>query len=785
MQIHSVKLAIRNILKQKSFSLISLAGLATSLAASIVVLTYYFHEISFDKHIPDSERTYRIISRYGEGNFWARTFACYGDALENSTQVEKYTSFIYVTDGLVNIGESDYTVSETVIADTGFIDFFGLELISGRKEDLGLPNQLFITPELAETFFPGENPLGQEIFLRNFEGNTDDSLGHYLIAGILKPLPGNTHFGYKMVVSQIGHFSERMKHLKEHKLSGANVYVRLFPNVPASELETELIDVLVPFLEGKPGPPLEAFNASLQPVRDIHFTTDISREPRPVTRKSMLYLLLSVGLLILALMTLNFVSMVIVQSHEQGKTTRIMRIMGANKMDLFRLSLFKIALLVVLSLLMTWILIALSEPFLKTIFGSNWSFQSLSQQIFLVGLGAGFLVILFTALGTYLSVPGRKSFNLFGLLTVVQFAIVIILVGFSMMINRQIRFLDHKDLGYSEENIVVTRIPADNPRASLLVEEIQKQAGVISASSAHYHPADVFQSMEFSVGGQTYPFGFRMVDAGVFETLDINLIERFGSPTGKLEGWVINESFYKELLLDFSPEVVATSDFSSGNDDLNDSRGQFEIGGVMEDFHFSSLHNRIGNFAFVIRDQETHYNRWLMIRFSEGQSENALKAIRQMMENHFPGKAFDLFLLEDRLKEQYEASYNLSKVIRLFALLSVLIAISGLYGLSLYMTRIRTREIGIRKIHGASTSQIIEMLNLGFLKWVGMAIVIAFPVTLWALGKWLMNFAYKASLPWWIFALSGIIIAAIAMIAVTWQTSVAARSNPVDTLRNE
>jgi putative ABC transport system permease protein len=677
MKSQSTKLAIRNLLKQKSFSLISLAGLATSLAASIVVLTYYFHEISFDKHIPDSERTYRIVTRFGEGNLWARTFACYGDALEKSPQVEKYTSFMHITNGLVNIGETDFTVSETVIADTGFIDFFGLELISGRKEDLGLPNHLFITEELAETFFPGVNPMGREIFLRNFEGAINDSLGHYLIAGIIKPLPDNTHFGCDMVVSQKGHYSERLKHLKEAKLFGANVYVRLFPNVPASELEMKLTEAVVPFLEGKPGPPLEAFNSSLQPVRDIHFTTDIHRECRPVTRKSMIYILLSVGLLILALMTLNFSSMVIVQSHEQGKTTHIMRIMGANKTDLFRLSLYKIALLVVLSLLLTWILIALSEPFLQTILGPGWSFQSLSKQIFSAGLGAGLLVILFTALGTHLAVPGRKSFNSFGLLTVVQFAIVIILVAFSMMINRQIRFLDHKDLGYSEENIVVTRIPAANPRGSLLVEEIQKQAGVISATTAQYHPGDVFQSMDFSAGGQTYQFGFRMVDDGFFETLDINLVERFGSPTGEMKGWVINESFYNELLLDFSPEDVAASNFSLANENQDDSREKFEICGVMEDFHFSSLHNRIGNFAFVIQNQETHYNRWLMVRFIEGHSEDVLKAVGQMMDTHFHGKSYDQFLLEDNLAEQYKASYNLSKVIRLFSLLSVLIAMSG------------------------------------------------------------------------------------------------------------
>jgi len=252
--------------------------------------------------------------------------------------------------------------------------------------------------------------------------------------------------------------------------------------------------------------------------------------------------------------------------------------------------------------------------------------------------------------------------------------------------------------------------------------------------------------------------------------------------TGKMEGWVINESFYKELLLNFSPEVIAAGNFNSGEDDLDDSKGEFKIAGVMKDFHFSSLHNNIGNFAYIIRDQELHYNRWLIVRFAEGQSASINKALGQIMNTHFPEAVSSPFLLEDRLKEQYESSYNLSKVIRLFSLLSVLIAISGLYGLSLYMTRKRTREIGIRKIHGASTSQIVEMLNLGFLKWVGLAFVFAAPITIWALRTWLMNFAYKTSQPWWILALSGILIASIAMMAVTWQTRIAARMNPVKTL---
>ena len=784
MSYHILKLAYRKLLKQKSFSIISLLGLATSMAASIVILTYYFHEISFDKHIPDSDRTYRIITRLGESQFWARTFACYGDALENRPEVENFTSFFYAANCNVNINESDYSVSESVVADSGFVDFFGLELISGRKEDLGLPNQLFITQELAKIFFPFDNPLGKEIFLRHIEGLRNDSIGYFTIAGIFKSLPDNMHFGCEMVFSQQGHFSERMTRMKESKVSGVNVYVRLFQDVPPTDLETSLTDMLVPFLKGARGPEIEGFYSELQAVRDIHFTPDIHREPRPVTRRSMMYMLLSVGLLILVLMTLNFISMVIVQSHEQSKASGIMRILGANNTDLIHLSLLKIVMLVVLSLFLTWIIIALAEPLLQTIFGSSWSFQNLRSQIFLVGLGAGILVVFFTLLGTLLSVPGRKGFSVFAVLSVFQFVIVILLVGFSMMIKRQIRFLDQKDLGYSAENMLVARIPGDVPRGSLLVEEIKRQAGVISASTAHHHPVDIFQSMSFSAEGNEYQFGFRMVDAETVENLEIDLLKKFSSPEGPLEDWIINETFYKHLLQNFSPEEIATSNFGSDEDDqdLGNSGTPFVVGGVMGDFHFSSLHNGIGNFAFVTRNPETSYNRWLMIRFSEGQLAHVKKITHGMMEKHFPGRPPELFLLEDRLNEQYKASHNLSNVIRIFTILSILIAISGVYGLSLFMTRRRTREIGVRKIHGAQSRQIINMLNLGFLRWVGIAFIIACPLTIWALNKWLINFAFRATLPWWILALSGLLVTGIALAAVSWQSTTAARMNPVDTL---
>ena len=391
--------------------------------------------------------------------------------------------------------------------------------------------------------------------------------------------------------------------------------------------------------------------------------------------------------------------------------------------------------------------------------------------------------MILAALGMHL--PLKQHSSVFGVLTIIQFAIVVFLLGFSMTIERQLSYLDHKDLGFSARDIYVVRIPGMNPRGNLLVEEIEQQAGVISASTMHHHPGDIFQSMEFTAGGNRFPFGFRMADSESLETLQIGLIERFCSPDGPLTGWIINETFYKHLLQDFSIEDVASSNFTEEDSDPDSTNSGilFVIGGVMQDFHYSSLHNSIDNFAFAMRNPENSYNRWLTVRFMDGQSKSVKKALEQMMDKHFHGRSFDCFLLEDKLNDQYKASGILSKVIRRFTLLAILIALTGLYGLSLFITKSRSKEIGIRKVYGAGSRQIMLMLNLRFLKWAGLAFIIACPITLLAVQKWMLNFAYQTTLPWWIFVLPGIIVACIAMLAVSWQTSAAARLNPVITIR--
>ncbi len=799
MSSHSLKLAFRKLFRYRSFTLINLTALAVTLSACTIIFVYVTREFSYDKHIPDNDRTYRIISRYQDGKYWARTFFCFTDALSDRAEIEKLTALVPITGCIINIGESTYSIRESIIADTMFLDFFGLDMISGSAEDLGHPDVVFITPEMAEKFFPGTDPVGQEILLKQFEGNTADSIGYFTVRGIVKSLPPNTHFGYQMIFSQRGNFTRLMNRLKGSKVYGASVYVRLYRASQAGDLAAVLGESLVPRLGKTFGPPIEAFNSKLQAVRDIHFSPDINREPRPVTPKSMILLLFSIGILILTLMITNFLNVVIVQAQQQRKESGIMRTFGANRGRLFQLTLVRMSVFIGLGLLLSWLLIGILGPRLGYLLPSGRAISPLDPAVIFTGALTGLPVLILSALGMHISTvrcstvtlikgetsTGRRRFTFFGLLTIVQFSIIIFLLSFSIIIGRQMKYFDSMDLGYEEEHIYVVRIPTQQSRGSLLVEEMERQSGVISAYTAHHHPGDVFQQMEFSAGDKKYQFGFRMVDPGIFETLDISIIEDYTPPGKEMEGWVINETFYQQLLKDFTTEDIAASNFHVENTDPGDARSKFRIAGVMEDIHYSSLHSRIGNFAYAMRHSERNYNRWLVVKYQAGHSETVLKEIHTMMDTHFPGRVFDNFLLKDNLLTRYKDILSLSGVINVFTVLSILIACFGLYGLSLFMAQQRTREIGIRKVYGSTSWQIISRLNSRFLIWICIAFIVAYPLSYFAISKWLENFAYRIAPSWWIFALVGAMVTGIAMLAVTWQTSLAARRNPVHTIRYE
>jgi putative ABC transport system permease protein len=296
--------------------------------------------------------------------------------------------------------------------------------------------------------------------------------------------------------------------------------------------------------------------------------------------------------------------------------------------------------------------------------------------------------------------------------------------------------------------------------------------------------------MNFTSDSNLFPvfsFKFGHIDQDAIETLDIKPLWYYAEAKSEAKGgWLINETFYKHLRSSYSEEHIATGNFPMGEDSAADNNSsRFVILGVLSDFHYASFHSEIGNFAFYIPEPDERRNRFVLVRIKQSDGNELLNAIDDKIAAFYPGQPVNYSFLDEQLNNEYASEQLLLRLINAFSILAILIASMGLMGLSIFMTERRTKEIGVRKVNGASVYEIVKMLNIVFIKWVVLAFIIATPFTFYFAQQWLQNFAYRTQLSWWIFILAGLITLFIVIIAVSWQTFKVARRNPIDALRYE
>jgi putative ABC transport system permease protein len=785
---YHIKTGYRSLTNSQVFAGINIVGMAIALATCLVLFTYVQKEFRFDKYVKDGDKTYRIISRVGNGNFWVSTFMCFADALENVTDVKDLTSFQMVTSGSISNGDKIVPVVDVVVVDFNFIDFFAVNMLMGNSKDIDIPNSIFITPEIVQNLFTNENPIGQTVSLSLL----GDKIGVYTVKGVVAPLPNESHFSFEILVSQKGDMQERYNGPSNMKVFANHIYLKLHSNKSKNKVEESLIKLAEPYLGSSHGPPLDAFDVRLQPLHSIHFTQGLNKEQREGTSKASVVVLLIIGLIILMLAIVNFINLYIAQSLQRLKKASVFKIHGAKSFGMMLLTFPEILLMLLLSFMLSLIMLSIASPTISLLF-SDWDFSLASWQFLL----QGFLILILLALTTSILTgifyarkpiakliasgdsPKLSSFRKSSALVVVQFAVVIVLLVAMIVINKQISYVSNKDLGYNPENIIVASFPSRSIEADVVFEELMKIPGVVSASAVRHHPTYPFQNYSFlSSNNVEFPFNARWIDKNALETLDIKILQTF---TDIENGWVINKTFYNNLLTEFSHDDIADSNFPQ-NKNTDDTSQRFVISAVMDDFHYASLHSPIDNFAFKITPPE---NRFLMIDYHPAQTEAVVTEVSHLMEKLYEGLVFDYFFLDQSIDNAYASDRQLGRLIKIFSAIATSIALMGLFGLSLILSTRRTKEIGIRKVNGAKIWQVMLMLNLDFVKWVAIAFVIATPIAYFAMDKWLQNFAYRTPLSWWVFALAGLLALVIALLTVSWQSWLAARRNPVEALRYE
>ena len=793
----SIKIAIRRLVTLKAFSLINIAGMAIAISVGLAILLYTSYHYSFDKYIPDGENSYRLITQYGDGTFSTNTFACFDDVLSDYPEVKTHT-FCYDNHNIedVFIGENKIKVKDALFVNESFFDFFGVTMIRGNKNTINQPNTMMVTPAMAKKLYPEKDAIGETVLLRSFTHN-QDSLINYTITGIVEPLPETSHIQYEMLLSQSGHFTPTAKAVKTRKVFGGLIYVKLYPSANVKALEDSLQTKIEPILGGKHGPPLEVFNHTLQPVYDIHTSPGLNQEKQPTVRRSSLNILLMVGLLIFVIAILNSVIMHITRTTFNRTANLVIRFFGGTKMNLFFQNFMDVFLSVMISFGLSLFILSTFNLFLEEFLITDWniSFNNLRFWILFVSLLL-IVTVLISALSSLnllrdlaIMKEAKKETGMKAAvpLVIFQFVMVIALIAFALLLNKQMNFIEKKELGYDSENVVVIKIPQQNAKVDIFRNELLKIPGIVNAGTARHYPGNSFQDMNLSTEDNAFPFKFGHIDQDAIETLNIKVLRYFAKAENEAtEGWLINETFYGHLKSIYTDEQIATGNFPSDeNAQAEDNLIDFKILGIIGDFHYASLHSEIENFAFFIPGHDSRIIRFVLARIHQNKSREVITAMENKLSEIYPGQPVNYSFLDEQLNRQYASEQLLMRLINAFSILAILIASMGLMGLSIFMTEKRSKEIGIRKVNGSSVSEIVQMLNTVFIKWVALAFVIATPIVYYAAQQWLQNFAYRTPVSWWIFLISGLIALFIVMITVSWQTFKVARRNPVEALRYE
>ena len=487
----------------------------------------------------------------------------------------------------------------------------------------------------------------------------------------------------------------------------------------------------------------------------------------------------------------------ITRSAFNRATTLIMRFHGGTKFNLFLQNLTDVFISVLISFGLSLFLLSAFNLFLEELFITDWSISFYNFRFWILFSA---LLILVTVLISVLSslnllqdmaimkeANQRKGMRAAVPLVIFQFVMVIALISFALLLNKQMSFIEKKDLGYDSENLIVIKVPQQNAKVDIFRNELIQIPGIINAGTARHYPGYRFQDMNLSTQDNAFPFKFGHIQQDAIETLNIKVLRYFKEAENEAtDGWLINKTFYERLKNTYSEEQIVSGNIPADERAETDNGTiDFNILGVINDFHYASLHTGIDNFAFYIPGPEERTIRFVLARIHQNKSKEVIEAIENKLAEIYPGQPVNYSFLDEQLNREYASELLLMRLINAFSILAILIASMGLMGLSIFMTEKRTKEIGIRKVNGSSVYEIVKMLSLVFIRWVVLAFVIATPITYYATHEWLQNFAYRTQLSWWIFILAGMIALLIVLLTVSWQTFKVARRNPVEALRYE
>jgi putative ABC transport system permease protein len=787
MFVYSLKRVIRKQRQNPVISLLNIFGIAIGLTASLIILSFTLHEMSFDKHLPGHKKMFRVLSSLNNKDIQARPFYCLAQGMSQEiSDVSGLTSFMQTGKGVMKIRNRIITSDRITAVDSNFIDFFSIKMMFGNPDALKHPFTVCISKSAAQKWFPNNNPIGKVIHLKSIETSPLEDIGKYTVQGIFADMPYNSQIQYDFLFSQKGAFEQLLQRAMERKVFGNYIYVKLNNIALKNKVEEQIPALAERYLKGKHGPPLEAWQFKLQSITDVHFSSGIANELCQTRNKSQIYILAGISLLILIIACINFINLYTSNAIQRCKQIGIQKAMGESVKSLIKKIYLETGLIFLSGLFIATGLIIMVLPLFNKLFNTqleefifSWHSLILTILVFigLVILSGGYVTnvilrinpvrSLQNQISAKLSISGAGNYFL-----CFQFIAAIVLVSTVVVFLKQFHYINTKSPGYDYNNTMILGLPNRSISKNVLREEFEKIKGVEKVAGVMHHAGYRYQGTAVNIGDYSADMQFMMADNEIFDVLGIHNIRTFsGKPVHKLkEGFVINSTMYNNLRQEMSDdEIIAYEPF---------------IKGVMPDFHYNSFYQGISNFAINIRNPQDHA-RFLFLKLYSDNYFSVLSEIKSLWKKFYPDNPIHYSFLDEELHNKYLTDKRLSQIITSFAVLAMIVTCFGLLGMSLLNLQKRTREIGIRKVNGAQLKDVLLTLNAGYARQIMVSFIIACPVAWFAMRNWLDNFAYRTTLSWWIFILAGITVFIFALAVVNIVSMSAARRKPVEALRYE
>lgn len=800
-----LKTAWRNLIKNKAFSVINIMGLAIGISVCFIIVLFVQQELSYDQFNTKADRIVRVHfkasingGKINESTVMPPT----AQALKNDyPQVEEAARIRAYGVPKIVYGDKTFNEGSFAFADANLFKVFTIPFVKGNPATaLMEPNKIVITEELARKYFGNEEPVGKTLTFKSSNN------AQFEVTGVIKKLPVNSHFHFDMFGSMAA-----LPEAKGNSWMESNFYTYLLmqKGYDYKKLEAKLPNMVEKYM----GPQiLQAMGMSLtqfrtkgnelgfalMPLKDIHLHSATTSEFEPGGNEKYVFIFGAIAAFMLLIAAINFINLSTAGASKRAREVGVRKVLGSDRFTLIKQFLTESVLLTFIAVLISFLLIQLALPVFNKLSGKDlgigFSIPSVIALLSLgmfVGLVAGIYPAFFLSSFKPIAVfKGRvrsttKGFGLRSGLVVFQFFISVGLIIATIVIYQQMQFIQNRELGYDKDQLmVISNSGSLGKNERVFKDELMKDSRVMNVTISGYKPA----GPSFSNNSLAYPEGN---ENKIMRTLEYHVDEQY-IPTMGMQ-LAAGRNFSPELTTDSSGIIIneaAARAFGWGANAVgqritrqNSGRGNnfvYTVIGVVKDFHFKSLHEVITPLLMTLNP-----DNGLIVKVKATDIAGLLHSMNQLWLKFGNEEPFEYAFMDELYMKTYAAEQRTGRILNIFALLTIFIACLGLFGLATYTAEQRTKEIGIRKVLGASVSQVTNMLSKEFLKLVMIACLIAFPLSWWAMHTWLQDFAYRTNISWWIFLLAAGLAMLVALFTVSFQAIKAAIANPVKSLRAE